>query len=171
MAKLEDHLYDEGLDGADALEISQQFQEAKDRLLQKVSEAKAARDRGPPAPPVAEAPAPTAAQVPTVTVWATAATSRAFLESLGQQVPEDDEEARNAAKRCAEAHQAATLAAKRAKIDDTEGSQQSKEAVRAAGDDAEARGREAVAGQPTGAVGVPPAPAAPAAVSGGQQHP
>ncbi|CAK0814093.1 unnamed protein product, partial [Prorocentrum cordatum] len=72
------------------------------RLLQKVEEAKA---------------------VPAVTVWATAATSRAFLEPLGQQVPEDDEEARNAARRCAETHQAATLAAKRAKVDDAEGPQ------------------------------------------------
>ncbi|CAK0796497.1 unnamed protein product [Prorocentrum cordatum] len=96
VAKLEDHLYDEGLDGADALEISQEFQEAKDRLLQKISEAKAARDRAPPAP--LEAPQPAVAQVPTTTVWDTAATSRAFLQSLGQQVPEGDEEARNAPK-------------------------------------------------------------------------
>ncbi|CAK0788137.1 unnamed protein product [Prorocentrum cordatum] len=60
VAKLEDHPYDEGLDGADALEICQQSQEARDRLLQK---------------------------------------------PLGHQVPEDDENARSAAERCAQAHQ------------------------------------------------------------------
>ncbi|CAK0874887.1 unnamed protein product, partial [Prorocentrum cordatum] len=147
VAKLEDHL-----DGADALEISQEFQEAKDRLLQKISEAKAACDRATPAP--LEAPQPAVAQVPTTTVWDTAATSRAFLQSLGQQVPEDDEEARNAAKRCAEAHQAATLAAKRARVDDADEQQQAKEAIRAAGEHAEAQGREAMGRQ--AASGQPP---------------